>query len=197
MLTLFRISIMEYPRKRLRLLVFMSSIFFSGIFLSVLVSEWLSPSPLYFGSHFLVDSFDGNLPLLIFSIFFSNMFLSSFVFITLPGFAFFPLSSAVLVYRAYIWGFLLSRQPTWLLLVAMPTVILEGLGYCFAASAGTLVGVSWIKPKWVYSTDDYNRVKAVKRALRECLTFYFYVVLLLFLAAIVEAVTLMIIRHSA
>lgn len=192
---LFRISIMKSLSIRLRLLLIMSSFFFAGVFLSVLVSEWLCPYPLYFGSPspFPPDSIGGNLPLLIFSIFFSNMVLSSFIFVTLPGFAFFPLSSAVLAYRAYIWGFSLSRLPTRLLLIAMPTIILEGLGYCFAASAGTIVGLSWIKPKWVYGNEAHNRVEAGKRALRECLTIYFYVAIFLFLAAIVEAATLMII----
>lgn len=111
----------------------------------------------------------------------------------MPGFAFFPLSSAFLAYRALIWGFLLSRQPTWLLLIAMPTVILEGLGYCFAASAGTIVGLSWIKPKWVYGAETLNRIEAFKRALKECLTNYFFVTIFLFLAAIIELITLIVI----
>jgi len=184
---------MKYPLKRLWLLVFMSSIFFSGVFLFVLVSEWLSPYPVYFSSPFPTDSISGNLLLLIFSIFFNNMVLSAFTFVTLPGFAFFLLPSAVLVYRACVWGFSLSRLPTWLLLMAMPTIVLEGLGYCFAASAGTIVGFSWIKPKWIYDTQTPNRIEAVKKALKECLTNYFFVAIFLFLAAIIEAVTLMIV----
>lgn len=187
---LFRISIMKYLR--LQLLVAMSLIFFSCVFFSVLVFEWLFPHPLYFGSSlpFSMGSSSIKVPFLIFNIFFSNIFWSSFIFVTLPGFAFFPLSSAFLAYRAYIWGFLLSRQPTWLLLIAMPTVILEGLGYCFAASAGTIVGLSWINPKWVYGTLTPNRIEAVKRALKECLVNYFFATILLFSAAIVEVIML-------
>ncbi len=187
---LFKVSIMKYLR--MRLLVVMSSIFFSCVFFSVLMSEWLSPYPLlYFSSLFQTDSFGRNFPLLVFSIFFINMVWSSFVFVTLPGFAFFPLSSAFLAYRACIWGFLLFHQPTWLLLIAVPTIVLEGLGYCFAAVAGTVVGVSWIKPEWVYGAENC-RVKAFKRALKECLAVYLYVAIFLFFSAVVEAATLMI-----
>lgn len=192
---MFRISIMKFLSIRLRLLVIMNLIFFDGVFLSVFMFEWLFPYPLYLGSPqpIPLDSIGGNLPLLIFSIFFSNMVLSSFIFVTLPGFAFFPLSSAFLAYRAYIWGFLLSRLPTWLLLIAMPTIIFEGLGYCFAALAGTIVGLSWIKPQWVYGGGSLNRIESVKKALKECLASYFFVTIFQFLAAIIEATTLMII----
>jgi len=167
-----------------------------GFFLSVLFSaaayEWSSPYPPYYSSSpFPQFSADGNLPFLIFSIFANNMFLSALVFVTLPGFIFFPLSSVVLVYRGYVWGCLLAYLPTRLLLMALPTLILEGLGYCFAATAGTVVGLSWIKPKWVYGGEPLRRAEAFKKALREFLAIYVFVAIILFFAAVVEAATLL------
>jgi hypothetical protein len=172
----------------------MSSIFFFCVFFSAAAFNWFSPYLLFYGSWpFPKFSADGDVPVLIFNIFINNIVLSAFVFVTLPGFAFFPLSSFVLVYRAYIWGCSLAYLPTYLLLMALPTLILEGLGYCFAALAGTIVGLSWLKPKWAYGDEPLERTEAIKKAFKECLGIYTFVSFFLFFAAIIEAATFMII----
>jgi hypothetical protein len=166
--------------------------FFLSVFFSVAAYEWTSPYPPYYSSSpFPRFSTDEDIPFLIFSTFVNNLFLSAFIFVTLPGFIFFPLSSVVLVYRGYVWGCLLAYLPTRLLLMALPTVVLEGLGYCFAATAGTVAGLSWIKPKWVYGGEQLRRAEAFKKALREFLAIYIFVAIFLFFAAVVEAATLM------
>jgi hypothetical protein len=192
---LFRISAFKgWFYIRHGLLVFASSTFFSCVLLSAILSEWFSPNPLYSGSPPLHRFYaEGNILLLIFSVFISNIVLSAFIFVTLPGFIFFPLSSVALVYRAYVWGCLLAYLPTRLLLIALPTLVLEGLGYCFAATAGTMVGLSWIKPKWIYGGEPLRRAEAFRKAIREFLAPYVFVAIFLFFAAVVEATTLMIV----
>jgi hypothetical protein len=172
----------------------MSSTFFFCVFFSAAAFEWFSPNPLFYGSTpFPKFSADGNVLVLIFSIFISNIVLSAFIFVTLPGFAFSPLSSVVLVYKAYIWGCSLAYLPTYLLLMALPTMILEGLGYCFAASAGTIVGLSWLKPKWAYGNESLKRIEAIKKAFKESLAMLIFVSVFLFFSAIIEAATFMMI----
>jgi hypothetical protein len=119
-------------------------------------------------------------------IFLSNLVLSSFVFVSLPGFVFFPLSSIVLFYRAFLWGLLLSFQPTWLFLVAIPVTVLEGEAYCLAATAGTIVGVSWLKSKWLYNEKIITKRGALREAINECGRMYMLVILFLLIAALIE-----------
>jgi len=73
----------------------------------------------------------------------------------------------------------------------MPTIVFEGLGYAFAAVAGVVVGVSWVSPRWVYGGEgSLRRVEAFKKAFKECLVLYFFAAVLLLIAAVIEAVTL-------
>jgi hypothetical protein len=175
-----------------KLLVTMNCIFFTSVFAVAIVSELLLPPRLYsewqpqFPDIFLGD----NLPFLFSGIFLSNLILSAFVIVTFPGFVFFPISSAMLVFRGFLWGVLLAFQPTWLLLSVIPIIVLEGEGYVFAALAGTVVGVSWLKPRWLYREVNITRAEAFHKALKECLDIYLFVVLFLLVAAVVEAVTL-------
>jgi hypothetical protein len=127
---------------------------------------------------------------MVLSIFIYNVALSAFVAVTLPGFVFFPLSTAFLLYRAAIWGLLLHCQPTWVLLVALPALVFEGEGYVFAAVAGSVVGISWLRPKWLGSGEGLPRFAALKKALKECLIMYLPVVALIFCAATIESLVL-------
>lgn len=181
--------------KRGRLLAFVNLLFFGGIFVVVVVSEWVLPPSLSLAEPRLFSEtiFGGDFFIGVLGIFLFNLALSAFVFVSLPSFAFFPLSIIVLLYRALIWGVLLCYLPNWIFLFSIPTLILEGEGYALAAVAGTLVGASWIKPKWVHPGEDLKRSEAFKRSLRECLAIYAFVIVFLFVGAIVEAVTLMMI----
>ena len=118
------------------------------------------------------------------------MILSAFVAVTLPGIVFFPLSSAFLIVRAVLWGLLLYPLPSWLFLAVLPVLILEGEAYVIAAVAGTVAGLSWVKPGWMSRGAELSRWEALKTALEEGIHLYKAVVALLFVAAIVETVTI-------
>ena len=179
-----------------KLLAFMNAAFFFCVFVVFLVSEFLLPSLPYEGLNPpFPEIINAGFPLMLLEIFAFNLVLSAFVFVTLPGFAFFPLSTGFLLYRATIWGMLLHYQPTWLFLIAVPTLVFEGEGYIFAAVAGTMVGGSWLKPKWFTDSADGKRVESLKKGLKECLVIYFFVAVLLFVAAAIEAITVVAMFH--
>jgi len=175
-----------------RLLALMNFAFFGCVFVVVFASEFLLPPQPCLESHpsFPRMFFSDNFFIMFLGIFLFNLVLSAFVVVTLPGFMFFPLSTAFLLYRAFIWGLLLHHQPTWIFLVALPTLVFEGEGYVFAAIAGTVVGGSWVKPNWLYSDGSFTRAEALKKASRECLRVYAFVFLFLLIAAVVETVTI-------
>ena len=78
----------------------------------------------------------------------------------------------------------------WLFLTVLPTFVLEGEAYVFAALAGSLAGSSWIRPAYVYREEALSRVVALKKSLEECLRVYVFVAMLLFMAAVVETGTM-------
>jgi len=175
-----------------KLLAFMNFAFFGSFFLFVvlfdvvlyptLYSDLKLPFPELFSS--------SSIYLALLNIFLSNLFLSAIAVITLPGFIFFPLSVGFLLFRSFIWGLLFSQQPSLIFLVAVPTLIIEGEAYCIAAVCGTVVGASWVKPRWVYGSEDLKRRESFKRALKECIGLYVFVILLLLIAAIIETIIL-------
>jgi hypothetical protein len=131
-----------------------------------------------------------NALLLVGFVFVFNLVLSGFVLVTLTGLAFFGLPLFLLSFRAFLWGMLLNGLSTPLFLAALPTLMLEGEGYVLAALAGVDLGLSWLKPKLAYAGEDLSRSESVKRAFRDCARIYVLVALLLFAAAVIEAVTL-------
>ena len=175
-----------------KFLAFMNLCFFGTALVTALVSSFLLPPQLYEPSNpqFPVEPASIDFPVLLVVIFLFNLIVSSFLVVTLPGFVLFPLSVAFLVYRGFVWGVLIFASPAWIFLIALPTLILEGEGYAFAATAGALVGISWIKPKWIYQVEGESRTEFMKRALRESALLYVFVIALLFVAAVVEAATL-------
>lgn len=132
----------------------------------------------------------GNVPFMILSIFLFNLILSGFAWVTLPGLGFFVLPVVLLLVRARLWGVLLNGLPAPWFFVALPTLILEGEGYVLAGVAGVDLGLSWLKPEWVYWREELSRWESVKRALKDCAHIYVLVVVLLFVAAVVETATI-------
>lgn len=130
---------------------------------------------------------------MIFGIFVFNLVVSSFVFVTVPGFVFFPLSAGFLLYRAFLWGLLVYALPVWAFVAALPIIVLEGEAYVSAAVGGTIIGVSWVKPLWLHRGDRLSRREALKAALKECLGIYVLVIILLFAAAVVETATILLV----
>lgn len=182
--------VFEVVSARGKLLAFMNAAFFFCVFVVFFVSEFLLPSLPYEGLNPpFPEIINAGFPLMLLEIFAFNLGLSAFVFVTLPGFAFFPFSTGFLLYRASIWGVLLHYQPTWLFLIAMPTLVFEGEAYVFAAVAGTVVGGSWLKPKWFTNRSDVKRVESLTKSLKECLAMYLLVAIFLLVAATIEAIT--------
>ena len=181
--------------RRVKLLALLNLAFFGCVLAGAMVFDLLYPSPpLTDSSPPFPQQATGNVVYVVLFIFLFNLAVSGFAVVTLTGFAFFPLSTAFLVYRALLWGLLLHGQPSWLFLAALPTLVLEGEAYVLAAVAGTVVGVSWVKPTWLHG-EVSGRMKALRQCLKECLCMYLIVAVLLLVAATLEAVTLMLVNR--
>jgi hypothetical protein len=124
-------------------------------------------------------------------IFAFNLALSAFAVVMLPGMVFFPLSTGFLVFRAVLWGLLFYPLPASLFLAVLPTLILEGEAYTVAVVAGTIVGLSWVKPGWLFKGKELSRLETLKIALKEVIHLYIVVVLLLLAAAIAETIAIL------
>lgn len=178
--------------KRGAVFAVMNILCFCSIFVAVLWAQFQFPPP-YAGvpvelPEFLVGV---DWPLMIVGIFLFNLVLSSFVFVTLLGLVFFPLSAVVLLYRGFMWGLLLSQLSTSQFLVVLPTLVLEGEGYVIASVAGITLGLSWLKPDWVFEGEGLSRLQSFKKALVECLRIHVFVIAILFVAAVVETFTIL------
>jgi len=185
-------AIIDVLSERGKLVAIFNVAFFCSIFITVLVAQFVFPPPVYLDKP-LTESwiiFGNEWYTIFLGIFASNLVLSVFVMVTLSGLLFFPLSAAFLVYRAVLWGLLLYSLPSWVFLVVLPTVVVEGEAYVVAAVVGTVTGLSWVKPDWMFKDEKLSRWGALKVALREGMHLYAVVVLLLLAAAIIETVTI-------
>ncbi|MEM2118494.1 MAG: hypothetical protein QW840_00005, partial [Candidatus Bathyarchaeia archaeon] len=169
--------------------VSLNAAFFSAILISAFVFQLLYPPPLSPGEGetfplLKLLPFSGGGLVLFAIIFFSNLVVTAFVMTSLPGFVLFPLSGVLLVYRAVLWGLLFAPLPLGWFLAALPTLVLEGEAYVFAALAGTVVGVSWVR------RGEKPRSEAFRAALGEAKALYVFVFGFLLVAAAVEVATL-------
>lgn len=185
--------LLDILRARSWLLVLLNLLFFGGVlFFAVVSLFWAEFYPFKMldgvSESFSLDA--GFLALYIANIFASNFFMSGLLMLTLSGFVFFLFPVGFLVLRAWVWGFLLNQLSTRSFLLVIPTLILEGEGYVMAALAGIVLGLSWLKPSWIYGGKVASRREALRLAARECMLLYVVVVILLLLAAVVEAVTI-------
>jgi len=183
---------LETVSNRRVVFVVMNALYFCFIFVVAFLSYYFYFLPPYEGGPVDVPDFlvGVDWSVMVVGIFLFNLTLSGFLFVTLPGLVFFPLSAAVLLFRGFLWGVLLSQLPTAYFLAALPTVVLEGEGYVLASVAGITLGLSWIKPNWVYGGEGLSRFGALKKALRECGRSYVIVAIVLFVAAVVEIITI-------
>lgn len=170
----------------------MNGVYFGCILVGALLGQLLYVTPTYGSELVEVHEFFLGLdwPLMILAIFLFNLVLSSFLFVTLPGLAFFPLSAVIVAIRAALWGFLLTEVPTPQFLAAFPTLVLEGEGYVLTSVAGVDLGLSWLKPRWVYKGEGLSRLESFRRALKDCLRIYVLVATFLLAAAVVEVATI-------
>jgi uncharacterized membrane protein SpoIIM required for sporulation len=109
--------------------------------------------------------------------------------VTLPGIAFFALSPLLLFVKGTLLGSSLANMPSWRVLVILPTLILEGEAYVLAGVAGVNLGLSWLRPWWLYE-GDIPRKEAFLKAWDECGHIYSWVTMILFLAAVMEVATI-------
>ncbi len=185
-------SCVDVASRRWKIFGLLNLLFFGCTFGTAMLAGFLFPPILYSGwSLDAPEFFLANWLTMLLGIFLFNLAVSAFVVVTLPGFAFFPLSVVALLYRAILWGLLVYAAPNWLFLATLPVLILEGEAYVMAGLAGVVVGVSWFKPRWICANEKLLRVEAFKKELTECLRLYVAVVLLLFVAAVVETMTIL------
>ncbi len=175
-----------------KVFVVLNVVFFDSIFLAVLLSQFLCVPSFYSVESLgiLVWLRGLDWPWMILAIFLFNLVLSGFVVLTLPGLVFFPLSAVVLVMRGVLWGLMLNQPSSVPFLLLLPTFVLEGEGYVLASMAGTVLGLSWLKPNVIYKDEHLSRLDALKTALREALRLLFLGAILLFLAAVAETLTI-------
>lgn len=178
--------------RRKRLLVVLNLLVFWSVFAAALLTSFFVVPPLYeeVASEISPFLFKDDWFLTGLGIFLSNLVLSAFIMVTLSGLVFFVLSPVLLLYRAAVWGQLLAFTPPLQFVVALPTLILEAEAYVLAGIAGVDLGLSWLRPRLVYGGEILSRGEALKKAFREVWQVYFFVVLFLLVAAVVETLTL-------
>jgi hypothetical protein len=181
----------DFVSSRLKLLSALNAVFFGAVLVTGLFAGFLLPALVYYGQpvYLLPHSLYGNVALMFLFIFCFNLALSAFASVTLPGFLFFPLSGALLTLRAVLWGLILNPLPARFFLFALPTLVLEGEAYVLAATVGTTIGYSWLKPP-----KNISRGKAFSDALKGDVNAYAFVILLLLAAAAVETATITVFR---
>jgi len=188
MWSFFRIVVPAFVEKRW-LFVVLNWLFFGIIFVGVLLGEaGLFGFPLVpFTDNFFAIG-EGGWVFTLSYVFIFNLVVSGFVLVTLSGILFFGLPVGFLLFRGFLWGVLLAGLPTPLFLVALPIVVLEGEGYVLACVAGVNLGLSWLSPRRAYG-EGLSREESFKRALKDCVRIYVLVVVFLFVAAVVETLT--------
>ncbi|MGC9517007.1 MAG: stage II sporulation protein M [Methanomicrobiales archaeon] len=131
----------------------------------------------------------GDLISVVLTIFGFNAVLGSFFFITLLNMI--GIGTLIFIYRPFLWGFIyapVNPQATALLIYVIPTLILEGLAYvmAFAASIDFLQAI--IKPS---ALGEKKRLRAYKKAWINNLKSYVLILIVLFVAAVVETLTIL------
>jgi uncharacterized membrane protein SpoIIM required for sporulation len=178
--------------RRGSLLTLINVIYFGSILICALLKQLWFPPTLKEESiefpHFMFT--DWGLPALVLSIFLFNLLISGFILTTLTGLVFFALPLAILVWRATIWSMFLSALSTQALLIVLPTIIFEGEGYVLTATAGVILGLSWLKPSIIYGNEPLSRSEALKKALKEAIHIFAWAIIILFVAALIEGFTI-------
>lgn len=129
------------------------------------------------------------------STFLINLLIGSFGTITLPSLVI-PFSGFLVgLYRAIMWGLLLSPAHPDLRLVMIPhslTLLLEGQGYILAILAAYLQGRAFLWPKTVSAE---THIKGYWEGLKQTVKIYTLVTLILVVAAIYEVIEVVILTQ--
>jgi hypothetical protein len=117
-----------------------------------------------------------------------NLF-NSFVFSFLPGAIFFPAALVYPVLNGLLWGGISYGLTDSQFLQIFPTFPVEGEAIVLAATAGMILGVSRLKPSWLYKDEQRLRLGTFRMALREALAIYLLAILFFVVAALIETMT--------
>ena len=124
--------------------------------------------------------------------FFINLFIGSFASITLPSLIV-PFSGFLMgIYRAAIWGLLLSPAHPDMRLIMIPhslTLIIEGQAYILTLLAVYIQGRAFL---WPQSVGSESRIKGYLEGLKRTGKIYLLVILTLVIAAIYEVLEVVI-----
>jgi len=188
----FLASCVNVLSKRIKIFVVLNMLFLDSIFVGVLLSQFLPVSSLSISESMGILTWIYGLdwPWMVLAVFLFNLVLSGLVVLALPGLAFFPLSAVFLAVRGTLWGIILDQPSTVPFLLLLPPLVLEGEGYVLVSMSGTVLGLSWLKPSWVYRGEQLSRLDALKTSVKEALRLLFLSAILLFLAAVVETLTI-------
>jgi hypothetical protein len=129
--------------------------------------------------------------------FVANLFVGSFVFITLPSLII-PFSGlAIGLYRALVWGLMfcpggldVRAGNVVAELLILVVILLEGQGYVLAMLAAFNHGKAWLIPR---SVGAANRIQGYWTGVKQSLKTYLLVVLALIVAAVYEVVLTLVI----
>lgn len=131
----------------------------------------------------------GNVPLAAAITFAVNFLVGTVIFLGLPSIVFPPLAAVLGAYRAILWGIMLSpslvefRRPmTW----HSVTLVLEGQGYILAIFAGLVAFKGFLKPG---KYEKESRLAGYMQGWRRAAPLYLWVALVLAVAAVYEAIT--------
>jgi len=140
----------------------------------------------------LLEAYLRNPLLAIVYTFFVNLALGTLAYITIPGLLVFFFAPALVLFRAIMWGVVFAPTTPVLamaVVLSLPTLILEGLGYVLAVVPSTYLGLSWLSPKRVFREEKLSRKEAFKKELVNSAKAYAWVALVLVVAAVVEVVS--------
>ncbi|HID90569.1 TPA: hypothetical protein EYP44_01250 [Candidatus Bathyarchaeota archaeon] len=136
----------------------------------------------------LLEAYMADPPLAVAYTFSVNFLLGAVVTITVPGLLLFFLAPAMALLRAALWGVILSPASL-LAALAVPTLMLEGLGYVLAAVPSAYLGLSWLCPERAFPGLDLSRLEALRREAPDAAKAYLWVAIVLLIAAMVEVGT--------
>jgi hypothetical protein len=131
----------------------------------------------------------GQVATIILTIFGINSIFGTFLTITLPNVV--GLGSIIFITRPFLWGIIyapINPHHTMLLIAVTPTMILEGTAYIIAFVSSIDLFLAIIKPQ---KLGEESRIKALKKAVLYNLKSYVLVLIVLFVAAVVETVTIL------
>lgn len=176
--------------ERLPIVALMNLAFFGSILITAFLTQSVAPPSEFWEPPNFFPLPLSNVPLLVVTIFLFNLVVGAFVLLTLMGMVLFVIPAGVLIWRGWLWSSLISQLSTSSFLLVLPTLVLEGEGYVLASVAGTVLGLSWLKPSLIFGGGRLSRVAALMRALKEMAHLYVAVAIILLIAALVEALTL-------